>query len=147
MSENNTPPKPTKGQLERSLAQQFQRLYRQHLNHQTGKVSCRLFDDKLTIVIEDSLTQPEQLLLENGSPDRVEKLHQDLSRLVRPQFVDLIETVLGRKVVDLMSDTTLETARTGLVIVLSDRPSTASSGNNGLEEEPSAVGLTPTDSA
>jgi ABC-type sugar transport system ATPase subunit len=65
------PQNATRGQLERRLSQQFQKLYRDKLGHLTGKVSCRLFDNKLTIVIEDSLTQPEQLLLKNGSSQRV----------------------------------------------------------------------------
>ena len=148
MSEKSSTPKQTRGQLERSLSQQFQKLYREHLDHNTGKISCRLFDDKLTIIVEDALTQPERLLLENGNSDRVEKLHNDLSRLVRPQLVELVETVLGREVVDLMSDTTLETARTGLVIVLSDRPCTASSDKSTAdEEETSEAGLTPTGTA
>jgi uncharacterized protein YbcI len=120
----------TKGQLERSLSQQFQKLYRDCLGHSTGKVSCRLFDDKVTIIIEDSLTQPEQLLMENSDPQRVKELHSDLSEIVRPQLVDLVENTLQQKVVDLMSDTTLETGRTGLVIVLSDYPQVAASGTS-----------------
>ncbi|MEB3213045.1 MAG: DUF2294 domain-containing protein [Leptolyngbyaceae bacterium] len=88
------------------------------------QISCRLFDDKLTIIIEDSLTQPEQLLLQNSGSQRVEELHADLAKVVRPQLVQIVEEILGLEVIDLMSDTTLETGRTGLVIVLSDRPET-----------------------
>jgi len=93
----------------------------------TGKVSCRLFDNKLIIVVENSLTQPEQLLLQGGSSQRVEELHMDLTKLVRPQVVELVEDVLNLEVVDLLSDTTLETGRTGLVIILSGRPDVAAS--------------------
>lgn len=119
--------RPTRGQLERTLSQQFQKLYRDNLGHATGKISCRLFDDKLTIIIEDSLTQPEQLLLQNSGTQRVEELHADLAKVVRPQLVEIVEKILGLDVIDLMSDTTLETGRTGLVIVLSDRPEMISS--------------------
>jgi len=117
----------TRGQLERTLSQKFQRLYREQLGHLTGKVSCRLFDNKLIIVVENSLTQPEQLLLQGGSSQRVEELHMDLTKLVRPQVVELVEDVLNLEVVDLLSDTTLETGRTGLVIILSGRPDVAAS--------------------
>ena len=37
----------------------------------------------------------------------------DLTKLVRPQVVELVEDVLNLEVVDLLSDTTLETGRTG----------------------------------
>jgi uncharacterized protein YbcI len=117
----------TRGQLERTLSQQFQRLYREQLGHLTGKVSCRLFDNKLIIVVENSLTQPEQLLLKGGSSQQVEKLHMDLAKIVRPLVVELIEDVLNLEVVDLLSDTTLETGRTGLVIILSGHPDVAAS--------------------
>jgi uncharacterized protein YbcI len=119
----------TRGQVERALSQQFQKLYRERLGHSTGKVSCRLFDNKLIILVENSLTQPEQLLLKNGSSRKVEELHTDLAQLMRPQLVDLVESMLGLEVVDLLSDTTLETARTGLVVILSDRPEMMGSYN------------------
>jgi len=80
------------------------------------------------IIVEDSLTQPEQLLLENGNSQRVEVLHTDLAQLMQPQLVDLVENILGLKVLDLLSDTTLETARTGLVVILSDCPQTTAAG-------------------
>lgn len=114
--------KPTRGQLERSLSQQLQKLYREHLGHSTGKVTCQLSSDKLTIVIEASLTQPEQLLLQESDAQRVEQLRADLDGALRPKLIELVEEVLNLSVIDLMSDTTLETGRTGFVIILSDDP-------------------------
>lgn len=109
----------TRGQLERTLSQQFQKLYRQHLGHVVGKVSCQLLSDKLTIVIEDSLTQPEQLLLERKEDlDLVEQVRSDLDDALRPSIIDSVEVTLGRKVTDVISDTTLETGRTGVIIIL-----------------------------
>lgn len=113
-------PKPTRGQLERSLSQSLQKLYREHLGHSTGKVTCQLSDDKLTIVIESSLTQPEQLLLQESDAQKVEQLRAELDNAIRPKLVGLVEEILDLQVVDLMSDTTLATGRTGFVIILSD---------------------------
>ena len=119
---STTSKKPTRGQLERTLSQQFQKLYREHLNHSTGKVTCQLFDDKLTIIVEDSLTQPEQLLLEESKSEIVEQMRSDLDDAIRPKIIDLVEEILGQKVIDLMSDTTLKTGRSGVVIILSGQP-------------------------
>ncbi|NJL44767.1 MAG: DUF2294 domain-containing protein [Leptolyngbyaceae cyanobacterium SM2_3_12] len=118
---SNQPKPPTRGQLERTLSQQFQKLYRQHLDHATGKISCQLSSHQLTVIVEDSLTQPEQLLLDESSPDLVEQVRSDLDDVIRPKIITLVESVLGKAVIDIMSETTLTTGRTGIVIVLEDR--------------------------
>lgn len=112
----------TCGQLQRQLAQRVQRLYREQLGHTSGKISCQLFDDKVTLIIEDSITKPEQLLVEEGEVSLVKQVRADLDTALRPQLESLIQEVLGQKVVDLMSDVTLETGRTGIIIVLSEAP-------------------------
>ncbi|MGD1896462.1 MAG: DUF2294 domain-containing protein [Phormidesmis sp.] len=112
----------TVGQIERTISQKMQALYKQHLGHQPTKVTCQLFDSKLAIVLEDSITQPEQLLLEQGKSDLAEKVRDDLHQAIRPQIKSLIEDVLGIEVMDLMSDATLDTARTGIIVVLSRTP-------------------------
>lgn len=111
---------PTRGQLERYLSQQIQKLYRECLDHSTGKVGCQLFKDKLVIIIEKALTQPEQLLLEkNGDKDLVEQVRADLDAAIRPKVVGVVEQILDRKVSDLISDTTLDTERSGIIVILS----------------------------
>lgn len=113
---------PTAGQLQRKLTQLYQRLYREQLNHTTGKITCQLIDDKLLLIIEDSVTKPEQLLVENGDTALAEQVRADLATALRPQIVEIAEQALDRKVVDMMSDATLETGRTGIVIILSSPP-------------------------
>lgn len=112
--------KPTRGQLERTLSQHIQKLYREHLDHNPGTVNCQLNKDKLMVVIEDSLTQPEQLIFQEGNSELVAKMRADLDEAIRPKIIDTVEAVLNQEVIDLMSDTTLATGRTGLVIVLSE---------------------------
>ncbi|TVP68477.1 MAG: DUF2294 domain-containing protein [Leptolyngbya sp. LCM1.Bin17] len=121
---------PTKGQLERKISQQFHKLYRDHLDHSPGKITCQLVDEKLFLVVEDSVTKPEQLLVERGEADLAATVRGDLANALRPEITDLIETLLGSKVVDVLSDSTLETGRTGLVIVLSESPRIRLSGKS-----------------
>ncbi|MEM8805589.1 MAG: DUF2294 domain-containing protein [Cyanobacteria bacterium P01_G01_bin.38] len=113
----------TVGQLERELSQKIEALYRAQLGHKVSKVTCQLFGAKLAIVLEDSITQPEQLLVEKGKTDLVEEMHEDLSQAIQPQIKALIETVLSVEVLDLMSDATLDTGRTGMIAVLANTPS------------------------
>mgnify|MGYP002777182077 CR=1 FL=1 len=114
---------PTKGQLERTLSQKIQALYRTQLGHRLGEVDCQIFDQKIAIVLENSLTQPEQLLAHQGNQELVLELHSNLDEAMRPQLTQLIEEVVGVSVVDFMSDATLETERTGMIAILSTHPS------------------------
>ena len=121
-SSSSTALMPTQGQIQRQLSQQFQRLYRQQLNHTPGKITCQIADEKVMLVIEDSVTKPEQLLVENGETDLAEQVRDDLSTALRPQIVALIEGLLDRQAVDILTDATLATGRTSIVIILSSPP-------------------------
>src|SRR3569832_2426006 len=110
--------KPTRGRLERSLSQRLQALYRDQLGHQPGKVTCQLFDEKLALILEDSNTPPEQQLADHDQTKLAEQVRSELEEANKPHIRAVIEEVLGVKVLDLLSDATLETGRTGIIAVL-----------------------------
>lgn len=112
----------TVGQIERELSQKIQALYKKHLGHQPSKVSCQMFSQKLVVILEDSVTQPEKLLLEEGQTELAEKVRADLNEAMQPQIRSLIEGILDVTVLDLLSDAALDTGRTGIIAVLSDIP-------------------------
>jgi uncharacterized protein YbcI len=114
--------KPTRGQLERTLSQRLQALYREQLGHQPSKVTCQLFDEKLAIIVENSITPPEQLLADRGQAELAEQVRSQLDEAIQPQLKALIEEVLDVTVLDLLSDATLETGRTGIIAVLEVTP-------------------------
>jgi len=130
---------PTKGQLERTLSQKIQALYRTQLGHRLGEVDCQIFDQKIAIVLENSLTQPEQLLANKGNQELVLQLHFNLDEAIRPQLTQLIEEVVGVSVVDFMSDATLETERTGMIAILSNHPAFRDRPNGKTETQKSAL--------
>ena len=89
------PSYPTRGQLERTLSQRIQALYRTQLGHQPSKVTCQIFDEKIAIILENSITQPEQFLASNGQADLAEQVRSDLDKAIQPQLKALIEEVVG----------------------------------------------------
>ncbi|MEO1430986.1 MAG: DUF2294 domain-containing protein [Cyanobacteria bacterium J06633_8] len=113
---------PTRGQRERELSQRIQGLYSTQLGHRPTKVICQLFDDSLAIVMEDSITPAEKLLIEQGQEDLAQQVRSGLDDAIEPNLKKLIEEVLEVKVLDLMGDATLKTGRSGIVIVLSETP-------------------------
>jgi uncharacterized protein YbcI len=126
---------PTRGQLERSLSQRIQSLYRTQLGHKLGDVECQIFDGKIAIVLEKSITQPEQVLAETGQEELVEQVRTKLDAAIEPQLRTLIEEVVGVSVIDLLSDAKLETERTGMIAVLADLPQMRDRANPKVQEE------------
>ncbi|MGB7413720.1 MAG: DUF2294 domain-containing protein [Thermosynechococcaceae cyanobacterium] len=114
--------RPTIGQLERSLSQKIQALYREQLGHLPSKITCQIFGEKLAVVIEDSLTQPEKLLVEEGQEELATQVRSDLDEAIQPRLKGVIEDTLAVKVLDILSDATLATGRTGLIAVLDQTP-------------------------
>ncbi|EHC19251.1 DUF2294 domain-containing protein [Fischerella thermalis] len=121
---------PTRGQVERTLAQRIQALYREQLGHQPSKVTSRLSETNVVIVIENSITPPEQLLAQTGRQELAEQVRSDLDEAIQPQLKELIEEILHVSVVEILSDATLETGRSGIIAILSDTPDLRDSVSN-----------------
>lgn len=113
---------PTRGQLERTLSQRIQALYRDQLGHQPSQITCQIFDEKIAIILENAITPPEQLLANSGQEELAEQVRTDLEKALEPQLRALIEEVVGVSVIDLLSDAKLETGRTGKIAVLANAP-------------------------
>lgn len=113
---------PTRGQLERTLSQRIQSLYRHQLEHQPSRVTCQIFAEKIAIVLEDSITQPEKILVNSGEQKLAEQVRSELDEVLQPQLKALIEEVIGVTVVDLLSNAKLETGRSATVAILAEIP-------------------------
>ncbi len=116
------PSSPTRGQLERTLSQRIESLYRSQLEHKPSKVVCQIFDEKIAIILEDSITQPEQILVNNGQQDLAEKVRSELDEALQPQLKALIEEIVGVSVIDLLSNAKLETGRSATIAILAESP-------------------------
>jgi uncharacterized protein YbcI len=112
----------TVGQLERQLSQQIQALFTEKLGHRPSKVSCKLFDRKVSIVIENSITLAEQLLVANGDELLIDRVRSNLDKAIAPFIWESIEQILDVTVEDLLSDATIETGRTAILAVLAETP-------------------------
>ena len=112
----------TRGQMERTLSQRVQALYRTQLGQQPSRVQCQIFDGKVVIVLEDSITKTERVLVANGQKNLAEQVRDDLDKAFNPQLTQLIQEVIGIEVVDVLTDATLKTGRMGTIAVLADTP-------------------------
>lgn len=112
----------TRGQLERKLSQKIQVIYRDCMGHQPGKITCELGDLQVTIVIENSLTQPEQVLVQKGQQDLVKEVRTSLDDAFKPELKQKIEEVIGVNVEEILSDAAIDSGRTAIVAILTKQP-------------------------
>lgn len=116
------PSSSTRGQIERTLSQRIQSLYRTQLEHKPSRVVCQIFDGKIAIILEDSITQPEQVLVNSGQQELAEQVRSELDEALQPQLRALIEEVVGVSVIDLLSNAKLETGRSATIAILAETP-------------------------
>lgn len=112
----------TRGQLERKLSQEIQSFYLHRLEHRPSKVICQIFADKLAITLEDSIANTEQILIDRGNTELASQVRHHLENAIEPALIELIEQIVGVKIIDLLSDTALDTGRMGIIALLSDTP-------------------------
>jgi uncharacterized protein YbcI len=106
--------------LRRQIEGRIHAWYRHQLGHDPVKVHCQIFDNKLVIVLDNAVTQPERLLMTSGRLEFTEQVRATLDRIFRPHLQHLIETLMSVQVVDILTATQLETERTSIVVILSE---------------------------
>ncbi len=114
---------PTSGQLERTLAQSIQKLYRQELKHSPSKITCHLFGNQLAIVIEDAITAVEKTLANLKDDNQtVKQLNAAINEAIESKLKTLIEEILAVEVNDILFDSTFKTNLTGAIATLDQPP-------------------------
>jgi uncharacterized protein YbcI len=102
---------------EELLSQQIFSLYRERLNHELGEINFHWFEDKLMIVLEETVTQPEKLLYQNNCQKLADRARNIIDESILPDIKIAIEQIMNVSVVDLLSDTTINTSRTGIIAI------------------------------
>ncbi len=109
-------------QIESLLFRKIKNVYRERLEHKLYNVSYKLFDRTLVIILEGTITSPEKLLKNNDRLDLAKQLREAIDRVIHPQIQDIIEEVLDVKVVDYLSDTTIDNDMTGAIAIFEFKP-------------------------
>jgi uncharacterized protein YbcI len=112
----------TSGQLERKLSQILQSLYRQQFGQLPRKIACHLFDDKVAIVAENTITDFEKILLNNSQVDLAHSVRSAINKAFTNTVREKVINILELEITDLISDSVLDTGYLGLIVFLSDRP-------------------------
>ncbi len=113
---------PTRGQLERQMSQTLQSLYRQQFGHLLSKITCHLFADKVAIVAEGSVTSIEEILFKHSRVDLARSVRLAISEDFTTQVKQAVGKILEVEIIDIMTDSAIETGYLGIIIFLQNAP-------------------------
>lgn len=103
--------------LEQLLSEEIQNIYTQELEQELSQISCNLDDRVLVITLEGVITPPEQLLNRNNYVELVNRVRDELDRIIQPKIKNLIEQTIDIKITDFLCDTEIDTSRTGVIVI------------------------------
>lgn len=108
--------------IESLLSQKIKDIYKEQLEQELNDISYQLFDHTLIITLEGIVTSPEKLLKEHNSPHLAKQVREAIDRVIQPQIQTVIEEVLNVKVIDFLSDTTIDRDLTGAIAIFELKP-------------------------
>jgi uncharacterized protein YbcI len=112
---------PAIGQLETEISQRVINLYNDRLGKSPSQIICHFFDTEIVISLENSITQSEQTLLNGGYASLAEQVRLYLEKIIKPELKSLIEEIIGKPVLDLITNTNLATGRTGIIVLFNSQ--------------------------
>ncbi|MEB3279195.1 MAG: DUF2294 domain-containing protein [Lyngbya sp.] len=102
---------------EQLICERIQKVYVQQLDQELNRISCRIFEGVMVLILEGVITPPEKLLNQNHHFRLVNRVRSVLDRIIQPKIKDLIEQTLSVTVIDFLCDTTIDTSRTGAIVI------------------------------
>ncbi|MDJ0692539.1 MAG: DUF2294 domain-containing protein [Xenococcaceae cyanobacterium MO_188.B32] len=108
--------------IEPLLSQKIKDIYQERLEHQLNDIYYKLFDSTLIIILEGTITSTEKLLKDNDRLYLVTQVREAIERAIQPQIKNIIEEVMDVKVVDFLSDTTIDNDLTGAIAIFEFKP-------------------------
>ena len=103
--------------VESLLSQRIKNIYQNQLEHKLNNISYKLFDRTLIIVLEGTITSPEKLVRDNDRFYLAKRIRESIDSVINPQIKNSIEDIFNVKVVDFLSDTTIEREMTGAIAI------------------------------
>ncbi|ELS05239.1 hypothetical protein Xen7305DRAFT_00049820 [Xenococcus sp. PCC 7305] len=109
-------------EIENLLSQKIRDAYQDRLEHKLDKVSYKLFDHTLVVMLEGITTSPEKVLRNNDRIYLANQVREVIDNVMQSQIQEIIEEVFDIKVVDFLSDTTIDNNLTGAIAIFEFKP-------------------------
>ena len=99
---------PIDGAARQTIANDMVRLHAEYYGR--GPTKARVFSDGpfLAVVLEETFTPAEKTLIARGEADGIQDIRRRFQRVMKEQFVSVIEQATGQQVRAFLSETNLE---------------------------------------
>ncbi len=115
-------PKPTCAQVERTITQQLQAFFREHIGQRPSKVVCQILNDGVVVILHDTLAPAERTLFDADRTESAKQFRSELHELLKPRIKELIEPIVATSVTAVLVDSDLDTGISILTAILEDLP-------------------------
>lgn len=109
-------------QIETLLSPKIHSLYLERLQHELCGINFHWFENKLILVLEGTVTKTEKLLYQNHHQELADRVRKIIDEMILPEIKIAIEQTMNVSVVDFLSDTTIDTSRTGVIAIFALEP-------------------------
>ena len=113
------------GELRMKISTALVQLLREHSGRGPTRARTYLGDDLVTVLLLDTLSAPENKLIENGESDFVLELRHRFQLAMAPQATAIVEELTGRTVTAFLSANHLEPDVAAELFVLEPLPAAA----------------------
>lgn len=107
----------TETELENLISVKIQNFYLEYLKQELQEIFYQWQENQLIIVIEGTVTQTEQLLYEYDRKALAYRVRKIVDLVILPKIKQEIVTILGIRIADFLYDTTIQTGRTGVIVI------------------------------
>ncbi len=128
----------TSGELSAALSNAIVALMAEYTGRGSTKSRTYVHENLIVCVLHDSLTKGERSLVRDGKEDAVLAIRSTYQQTMRPELIEIVERLTGRKVAAFMSSNHVnpDVAIESFVLELLDPP--ADDQHNPLEPAPAA---------
>jgi uncharacterized protein YbcI len=87
-----------RGSARSAIANAIVRLHAEHYGRGPTRARAHIHEDYVLVVLEDVLTTAERTLVAAGHGAQVKRARDAFNEILRPQFVEAVESATGRRV-------------------------------------------------
>jgi uncharacterized protein YbcI len=96
------------GKMREAIASEMVRLHAEYYGRGPTKAKVHADGGFVAVVLEETFTPAEKTLIERGEADGIQDIRRRFQRVMKEQFVSVVEQATGRRVRAFLSETNLE---------------------------------------
>jgi uncharacterized protein YbcI len=96
------------GQMRATISSEIVRLQAEYYGKGPTKAKTYIVDDLVVVVLEESFTRAEKMLVERGEREAIQQIRRRFQQHMADAFTSVVEQATGRKVRTFLSETDVD---------------------------------------